>query len=72
MTKSRRSPETGGRGLDIGENGVAWHTGLLGKPHISDSWQPLGNIDYHGMIHHHQEVLEKKYKIPVPVSILVP
>ena len=57
----------------VGENGVAWYTGLLGKPHISDFWQPLGNIDYHGMIHHHQEVLEKKkYKIPVPVSILVP
>ena len=54
----------------VGENGVTWHTGLLDKPHITDSWLPLGNIDYHGMIHHHQEVLKKKKS--VPVSILVP
>ena len=26
-------------GCNVGENGVAWHTGLLGEPHISDSWK---------------------------------
>ena len=56
----------------IGENGVTWPVGLLGQRHISHSWQPGENFDYHDSTHRHQYFLEKKYRHPEPFSILIP
>ena len=55
----------------VGENGVAWPVGLLDQPHISHSWQSGENIYYYGSIHLHEGFLEKKYRYPVPFSILI-